>query len=363
MKADVHPREAERLRLLRSYEVLDTDRDVDFDDVVALASQICDVPISTVTLIDADRQWYHAEVGLGVRQNPLDTAFCSHAILQDDFVEIPDMQDDARFADNPFVAGNPGARFYAGAVLRSDDGLPMGTLCVIDFHPRTLTPLQRDTLRVLSRQVMAQLDLRRALKRAEILRREVDHRVKNSLQSLSTLARLQARRSKDPAVTEALDEIQLRIQGVATLHEQLYQTDAGGQIILADYLTNVAKFLRATAPQNVELMVTSEPVTTSSKQAALIGTLFNEFAANSIKHAFPEDRTGTIAISVTATGDGSFALVMRDDGIGFPVAAPPHGLGMTILSTVGQQLGYDIDIGPATDGVRMALTFKPENQG
>ena len=361
MKADLHPREAERLRLLRSYEILDTARGPEFDDVVALASQICAAPISTVTLIDADRQWYHAEIGLGTRQNPLNTAFCSHAILQGDFFEIPDMQTDPRTADNPFVAGSPGVRFYAGAVLRGEDGLPLGTLCVIDFQPRSLTPLQRETLRVLSRQVMAQLDLRRALRRAEVLRREVDHRVKNSLQALSTLARLQARRSNNPAVTEALDQIQLRIQGVATLHEQLYQTDAGGQIPLADYLTNVAKYLQATAPANVALVVQADPVTISSKQAALIGTLFNEFAANAIKHAFPDGRSGTIAISVRTKDDGTAVLVMTDDGIGLPVVAPPRqGLGMTILSTVGRQLGSDIDIGPGIGGMRIAVTFKPD---
>ncbi len=176
MKAELHPRQAERLRALSSYDILDTDRQQTFDDVVQLASQLSAVPICVVNLIDADRQWFKAEVGLGMRETPIDTSLCAHVILDTDFVEIPDTLADPRRADNPMCRGDAGFRFYAGALLRSDAGVPLGTLCVLDYRPRTLTPLQRDTLRVLARQVMAQLDLRRALRTADILRREVDHR-------------------------------------------------------------------------------------------------------------------------------------------------------------------------------------------
>lgn len=362
MKADLHPREAERLRLLRSYDVLDTPRGEGFDDVVALASRICQAPISTVTLIDADRQWYHAEVGLGVRQNPLDTAFCSHAILEDDFVEIPDMQDDPRFADNPFVIGTPGARFYAGAVLRSDGGLPMGTLCVIDFRPRALTLLQRETLRVLSRQVMAQLDLRRALRHADVLRREVDHRVKNSLQSLSALARLQARSAADPAVAKALGQMQHRIQGIAMLHDQLYRTDAGGAIDLATYMANLAAYMSSVAGPNVSITSRAEAVSVTSEQAALIGTVVNEFTANSIKYAFPDGRPGKVTLDLRHDAAGRTHLTLTDDGVGLPpgAALSTTGLGMTVLRAVGQQLGGEVIFSARDPGTRLDLAFAPD---
>ena len=127
--------------------------------MVAFASALCDAPMSTITLIDADRQWFKAEVGMGFRESPRDMTFCAHAILDDDFVEIPDTLDDPRTRDFPFCSGGPGLRFYAGALLRSDDGHAIGTLCVIDKRPRELTDLQRQGLRVLARQVMAQIEL------------------------------------------------------------------------------------------------------------------------------------------------------------------------------------------------------------
>jgi two-component sensor histidine kinase len=361
MKAKPHGRQAERLRALASYEVLDTDREQDFDEVVALASKLCGTAISVVNLIDADRQWFKAEVGLGTRETPLDTSLCAHAILEDDFVEIPDTRDDPRMADNPLVQGDPGLRFYAGALLVAEDGLPLGTLCVLDYSPRRLTPLQRDTLRVLAKQVMAQLDLRRALRRAEVLRLEVDHRVKNSLQTLSTLARLQARGAANEAVAEALADMQHRIQAVAMLHEQLYLTDAGGRIDLAAYLAKLSDYLQKTAPPGVAIVLAAEPTDVSSKQAALAGTLVNEFVANAIKHAFPDGRSGTIRVCLEPGPDHSVTLTLADDGIGLPTGVVPNkGLGMKILTTIGQQLGGAVDMAPGTTGTQLRLTFTPE---
>ena len=193
MEAASHPLQEARLAALQSFEILDTDPERDFDEIVALAAATCGTAISVVNFIDAGRQWFKAETGLGVRETPLATSLCAHAILERDFVEIRDTLQDPRTSDNPLCLGQPGLRFYAGALLKTAEGLPLGTLCVLDHQPRELSPLQRDTLRVLSRQVMALLDARRALRTADILRREVDHRVKNSLQSLSSFTRLQQR--------------------------------------------------------------------------------------------------------------------------------------------------------------------------
>jgi len=153
-----------RLNDLRSYEILDTPYESEFDDIVKLASQICGTPISIVNLIDADRQWFKAEVGFGVRETPLDNSICAHAILQDDFFVVPDTTKDLRFQTNPLVTGDPKLRFYAGALLESSNGLPLGTLCVLDYEPRELTQAQIFSLQALARQVMSQIELRRALK-------------------------------------------------------------------------------------------------------------------------------------------------------------------------------------------------------
>jgi len=164
LAAAPHERQAERLAALVRYGILDTPRETAFDDLVALASEICETPIAVVNLIAEHRQWFKAEVGLGVRETPLDTSFCAHAILGADFLEVPDTTQDPRFDCNPLVTGVAGLRFYAGALLKTDDGLPVGTLCVLDTKPRRLTEQQAQALRRLARQAMSQLELRQALR-------------------------------------------------------------------------------------------------------------------------------------------------------------------------------------------------------
>jgi PAS domain S-box-containing protein len=157
-------REQKRLAALASYEVLDTPREPEFDDIARLASDICGTPIAVVNLIADRRQFFKAEVGLGVRETPFESSFCAKAILEEDFLIVPDASQDPRFDCNPLVTGEPHLRFYAGALLKTEEGLPIGTMCVLDFQPRELTELQQRTLRVLARQVMTQLELRRMLK-------------------------------------------------------------------------------------------------------------------------------------------------------------------------------------------------------
>lgn len=157
------PKEAERLRALQRYDILDTGAEAGFDDLVMIAAAICGMPMGAITLIDADRQWFKARLGLEAAQLPRQDAFCAHAILDPDTVMVvPDAQQDERFRDNPLVLGNPGIRFYAGAPLRNAEGLAVGALCVIDREPRTLEPHQLSALDALSRQVSALLELRHA---------------------------------------------------------------------------------------------------------------------------------------------------------------------------------------------------------
>lgn len=157
--------EDERLAALHGYDILDTDREVEFDDVARLIARLCDAPIAVINLIDAERQWFKAEVGLGVRETPLETSFCRHALLEADRLVVPDATVDDRFACNPLVTDPYGLRFYAGVLLKTEQGLPLGTLCVLDTKPRPegLTDLQSQALEVLARQVMGMLTLRRAL--------------------------------------------------------------------------------------------------------------------------------------------------------------------------------------------------------
>jgi GAF domain-containing protein len=135
--------ELARLAALRSYRILDTDPEQGFDDLALLASQICGTPIAFIALIDENRQWFKARVGFNLKETTRSVAFCSHTIQQTDLLVVPDALGDERFRDNPLVTGEPHIRFYAGAPLITREGEALGTLCVVDRVPRTLTDEQR----------------------------------------------------------------------------------------------------------------------------------------------------------------------------------------------------------------------------
>lgn len=156
--------EAERQRKLDELDILDTVEELAYDDLTLLAAQICGTPVALVSLIDRDRQWFKSHHGLNVRETPRNVAYCAHAIHSDELLIVEDATRDQRFHDNPLATGYPHVRFYAGAPLVLEHDVRLGTLCVIDHQPRTLTETQKLALAALARQVVAQLQLRLQLK-------------------------------------------------------------------------------------------------------------------------------------------------------------------------------------------------------
>ncbi len=166
--------EAERLAALTELEILDTLPEQAYDDITLLASQICETPIALMTLVDESRQWFKSKVGLDIDGTPRDVSFCAHAILQpDELLLVPDTRLDERFSDNPLVLEDD-VRFYAGVPLTTAGGHALGTLCVIHRVPHELAPEQQRALWALSRQVIAQLELRRTIAALEAAAAERD---------------------------------------------------------------------------------------------------------------------------------------------------------------------------------------------
>ncbi|MCM2255215.1 MAG: GAF domain-containing protein [Vicinamibacteria bacterium] len=159
--APLHPREARRLDLLRLHRILDTGAEPVFDELTQLAAEICGTPIGLISLVDEDRQWFKSRVGITATETSRDIAFCAHAILGERVFTVADASRDPRFDDNPLVREEPKVRFYAGFPLAVEEGLPLGTLCVLDREPRQLTAAQELALERLGRMAVALLRMRR----------------------------------------------------------------------------------------------------------------------------------------------------------------------------------------------------------
>ena len=361
MKAALHSAEEFRLDALRRYDILDTPREEDFDEVVRVTSAICNAPISVINLIDQGRQWFKAEVGLGVRETPIDSSICAHAILQSELFVIPDTTQDARFVDNPLVTGDPRLRFYAGALLETPEGFPLGTVCVLDYKPRDLDDTQKDFLRLMAHQVMKLLELRRiaaaehvarleaekAVEEKETLMREGDHRLMNSLQLVQSILALQSRNSSNEDTKTQLDLASNRVLAIATVHKQLHLTGSLEDVDIGDFLRRLCESLKHTAPAQIEaIKITADTAMRRSDIATGLGLLVAELVTNSFKYAYSDGQRGNVYVDFKETG-GKWRLAVSDDGRGLPEGfdiGHSRGFGMKVVKAFVSRLNAELTV-------------------
>ncbi|MCW5737082.1 MAG: GAF domain-containing sensor histidine kinase [Enhydrobacter sp.] len=351
MEASPHIAEDRRVAALRSYGILDTPREEEFDAIVEVVSTICRAPISVINLIDKERQWFKAEVGLGVRETPLPASICAHAILQPDLFIVPDTLEDRRFADNPLVTGVPHLRFYAGALLETPDGLPLGTICVLDYKPRRLDDSQKALLRLMAQQIMKLFELRRinaserrARVQAEVLaeaagtqlfdaEREaglreqfiavLGHDLRNPLASIKAGLELLARGGRDPR--ETLQLMQGSVSRMSALIDDIMDFARGrlgsgleigrSKVVLEPLLRQVVDELRGTTSGRdiIADIAVDRPIHCDPGR---IGQLVSNLLANALTHG-----SSDTPVRVAAhTADDWFELSVSNSGP--PIPAP-----------------------------------------
>ena len=341
--------EAERLRELQSYDILDTEPERDFDETAELAAHICETPISLITLVDEGRQWYKAHYGTEVREHDRHLGVCPHVILQDEVFEIPDLSLDERFRGNPLVEEELHIRFYAGTPIIGADGHRIGTICVIDHQPRTLTRNQRQALRTLSRQISGQLELRRERKRNELLLREMRHRIQNGYHLIENLVFLH-RNATDMTSDEAFQALSDRVAALSSIEKTLHARTSGETIDLKHHLSEIIPKLeqinRGVDP-HLTIDYELDSLEIDRDKAVSAGLVVNELITNAVKHAFP-DPSPKDNIRIRLSNRGSEAvLTVADNGVG---AQKGSGSAESAGSpSGGDQLGTDLIHSLATD--------------
>ncbi|CTQ50442.1 histidine kinase dimerization/phosphoacceptor domain -containing protein [Jannaschia donghaensis] len=359
MLAPIPANQSARLAAIKRYDLGTAAHDGAFDGLVELAAQICQCPIALVSIVRELDQKFEAVCGLDFDSTGLESSICSHAILNDGILEIPDTRLDMRTKDNPLVTNEEDPMlFYSGAPIATKTGVSLGSLCVLDRRPRRLGDTERRALRILADQVMQRLELHEALRNQDAMRREVDHRVKNSLANVSAMTRMAARRAT-VEVREALGAVERRIDVIVALHDDLYRAeDPDAPIDIKDYLMRIATHLRNIAPPGVEIDMDFESVAMVARRASALGILVNEMISNAFKHAFPDGRTGRVSIVGHRTKTNDYRICCTDDGVG--VAGQAHkapGLGKRIMEASASQMDGTLTTADLGHGFKVSLEF------
>lgn len=350
--------EAARLAAVKRYDILDTPADGEFDRITAIAARRFKVPIAIISIVDEDRIWFKSHHGIAVSEIGRDPGLCASAILKNVPHVLTDAKKDARALTNPLVADEFGLRFYAGVPLQTRDGHNLGTLCVIDKRPRTITQDEIDELSDLAAVVMDQLEFRleaqKALAQARLLSQEIDHRVMNSLSFISSLLQMQQREAATPEMAEQLEEAASRVAAVARVHRHFHLDPDVENTPALPYLRALSEDMSCF----LEIPITVEGDDGLLPMTAIqsIGLILNELASNAAKR---QARHITVAFSRAKM----CKLMVSDDGKGAPpdisASVKTGRLGMKIVSVLARQLGGELTSSenPNGQGACFTVTF------
>ena len=354
--------EQERLAAVRRYDILDTPPDGAFDRITAIAARLMDVPIAIVSIVDHDRIWFKSHHGLDVEQIGRDPGLCASCILQGGPWIVNDARRDPRTLANPLVAGEFGLQFYFGVPLRTHDGFNLGTLCVLDFAPRDVTPAEIAHLTDLGAVVMGELELRLSarnsltayqgeLARRELredhisgLNRELAHRSKNLLAIVQAIVRQTS--SNSGSVPDYAGRLLARIAGLAHTHDLISDRDWHGATLSELASRQLAPF--TDSGKRIELE--GPPLILTPVAAQNIGLALHELAANAVKYGALSVPDGKVVFAWTVTPEKPELLRACWKEENCPLGdRSHHGFGLLVLERIA----------PASLDGTAKLSFEP----
>jgi two-component sensor histidine kinase len=346
--------ESRRLAAVKRYDILDTPPEGAFDRITAIAARRVNVPVSIISIVDTSRIWFKSHHGVDIDEIAREAGLCATAIFASEPYIVNDAQSDPRTMGNSLVTGGFGLRFYAGIPLQTSDDERVGTLCVIDTKPRTVEANQIADLQDLASVVMDQMELRiaarRAVAHAKLMTKEIDHRMMNSLQFISSMLEMQSRAPEldDPATL--LQIAANRVAAVAQVHRN-YFIGEGAEVSCIAFLHRLCAELAGILGRRVR--VQGEEGAVPSTQIQPIGLIVNELVTNAAKHG-----QGEITVDYRVSG-GTKQLTVWDEGAGPPAeaAAPGNsGLGMKVVRSLSRQLRGQVTLGRSPGGRGSAFT-------
>lgn len=328
--------EAVRIKALKSFSILDTFSEKEFDEITLLASIICETPMSLISLIDGDRQWFKSKIGLDIEETSREVSFCGHAILNDgQLFTVEDSRLDERFYDNPLVTGFPNVVFYAGAPLVTSDGFSLGTLCVLDNKPKALTAMQQKAMEVLSNNIISLFELKKAnllleqknieleTQRAELemFANVAAHDLKSPLKNISSLSEILVE-EYGPILDEEANEMLKLLNSSSTILRGLVDgilnhSKAGSimeikrdKIDLNDFIAEVTKLIDSSGEYTFKTLFVNQTIVIN--QIAL-QQIFINLIVNGIKYNNKEQVEIAIGFSET---ESHYQFYISDNGMG-----------------------------------------------